>query len=193
MAILNILTRTSARPNYFRGLRDSLLQQQFDGDMMHIVSTDNDDPYVEGDIVLHQKRPSGNYPYNLYFNEMIKSVPDGWVLHLDDDDELTTPYSLQTMADAITSEDDLLLWKVRLKPNRIVPKEMYRTPQIGQISGIGFLVHRKHWIDWPKKQCGDGYVIREYYKKLRPVWMDKILTGRQPPYREGLAQRNDKC
>ena len=181
--IINVLTRTHNRPNYFKHCRESVLSQKYDGEINHIISVDDsrDLKYVSGDITI---KVGGNdkfsYPYNLYFSDMIHHVKEGWILHLDDDDMLTRPNSIQTMIEHISSESDLLLWKVDFREMGIVPKQCFgKIPIIGDISSIGFLVHSKHWKDWTPIKCGDFYVIEKYYKKLNPVWINDVLTGLQ--------------
>ena len=178
--LVNILTRTHNRPNYFKRCRDSILMQNYE-DITHIVSSDREeDEYIEADKIIQIGEQDGQYPVNLYFNEMIKHVEDGWILHLDDDDKLMRPDSIQVMADHISDENDILLWKVDCKDWGIFPKRCFgKTPAITDISGIGFLVHSKQWEDWRPIKCGDYYVIEQYYKKLNPVWIDDILTGIQ--------------
>ena len=184
--MFTILTRTSNRPNYFQTCRQSILEQTTGA--YHIVSTDDAaDTYPEGDLVLPVERQPGRC-HNLYFNYMRYHVPNRapWVVHIDDDDQFTTPDALATIQKHIQDENSLLLWKVDLG-EYVVPTSWGNPPKPGDISGIGFCVHVKHWVPWQGIPYGDYHVISRYYQKLNPVWIPEILTRCQTGPGHGLA------
>lgn len=157
----NILTRTSGRANYFKKCCESLDRQTFK-DFIHIVGTDDFDsiqyikdsgrnpilmdPIRRDSRILH---PVMSSPYNLYFNIMYNYVVDGFIIFLDDDDEFSSDYSLEIMAELLGKQksisETLLFWQVLFQGKRLIPNAfdgrfLYPT----NVSGIGFTFHSKY-------------------------------------------------
>lgn len=177
-----IITRTSARPNFFARCRASLLSQTHKNYFHLVVSDDLSDKYPigQGDLLLRVK-PLAGRGHNTYFNLAAEHIPPShpWVIFLDDDDELISRHALEIIANAIHDADNILLWQV-LFPDCILPGQRFGLPpEPGQITGIGFCYHVSHWIDWLPLPLGDFAVIQELYQELRPVWINQILTGMQ--------------
>lgn len=190
---INILTRTSGRPLYFKKCRESILSQTHKN-IKHLISSDSkNNTYLKGieyidvkpikieDVKL--KKGETFAPYNLYLNDLLQEVKDGWVLILDDDDAFVSEDSLSEIVSHINSEDDLLFWRVQF-PNQLIPSDKYwmKEPQECQISMIGFMFHSK-WInnfkfDYLTK--GDYRVIKTLWNLIpNKIWIDKILTKLQ--------------
>lgn len=185
--LVNVITRTSNRPLFFYCNRESILSQDYDN-IRHLVSYDDEatkeyiDKYPQSEELSTYfiPRPSfkkDHFPYNLYCNELMSHVKDGWIMFLDDDDILSRPDSISEIVKRINSEDDLILWKVQF-PNRTVPKFINRTPKMGDISAIGFMFHSKHVVPnmWDDRQGSDYRVIHKLYRQLKPVWIDEVYT-----------------
>jgi len=185
--LINVLTRTHNRPNYFRVCRESILNQTHKN-INHIVGSDTECNYYDDYIKLeHQKldpQPDrlASYaaPWNLHLNELAKHVEDGWVMYLDDDDKFIYNNSVETIVNNIENEDEMLLWRVDINgvvyPNdahfgKIVP---------GNITGIGFMFHSKYlpvrWYSW---NFGDYRVMNELSKKIKQRWINLVLTQTQ--------------
>jgi len=190
--MITVITRTSGRPRFFARCRQSVLNQSRKA--WHVVAYDDPhDDYPEGDDLLRLLHFSGRQS-NRYFNVVfgLDKIPDShpWVMFLDDDDHLLTTTAIETIENAITSDDDLLLWQVQFPHGRLVPGGAFgQPPEPGNITGIGFCYHKKHWRDWPPVDFGDYMVISQLYMRLRPVWIDAVLTGMQVG--PGMGQRLD--
>lgn len=191
--MLSVLTRTSNRPIFFSYCLKSVQEQTIKP--YHIISVDTpEDTYAlgKGDTVVHIPQMDGRAS-NLYFNVMRRYIPkkSPWVMFLDDDDHFLTPTAVETIQQHITSDDDLILWQVQF-PWGVVPGQgLGEPPQPGNITGIGFCYHSKHWIDWVPQSFGDYFVIAQLYMRLKPVWIDQILTGMQSG--PGHARRLDRA
>lgn len=179
--MFTILTRTANRPNFYARCMASINEQTTSMDTYRIVSRDNThDTYMYNDpspnIVIEMNQEAGR-GHNLYFNTMRLYVQSDfpWIIHLDDDDRFTRPDALQIIADHIQHNNQLILWRVRAH-DRIIPEHLGHRPMFGDITGIGFAVHAKHWINWQAVPGGDFLVIDQYYRTLEPVWIDEILT-----------------
>lgn len=185
-----VITRTSGRPKFFEECRRSVVTQSVKP--YHLVGYDNtDDTYPEGDEVAYLVYAPGR-GHNLYFNTLRHYIPrkSPWVIFLDDDDKFMRLDALALIRDAITSENDIILWRVDFGNNRLVPARIGETPEPGNISGLGFCYHSKHWVNWPGYPMGDFFVISQLYKSLNPIWLPDVLTGLQAE--PGMGKRMDK-
>ena len=186
---LNLLTRTHNRETYFKACRASVESQTYK-DINWIVGSDTECPYYPQAIKLFKDYrqplliPQGHYhaPYNLYLNQMQELVKDGWIMAIDDDDNFTTPKAVQIIMNAIKSEDDLLIWKVQITPNWIVPSNETFGKYIKAMdfSGIGMCWHSKRKPDWGRISMGDyRAAIQLINSGCKPVWIDRVLTATQ--------------
>ena len=98
--MLTIITRTSSRKELFLRLVKSINNQPMRRDIQQIVLADNEDAYnYASDIcfwlakysyrvaMVKSKSDSPGF-YNLYINDGLEMVKDGWILIVDDDDYL---------------------------------------------------------------------------------------------------------
>jgi glycosyltransferase involved in cell wall biosynthesis len=194
--LINIITRTRNRPGFFQ-LNVSSLNQQTYKNLHHIVTyqVDEDIDYIsnykysnttlvkvpnlikdnslekdiEGLTLTHS-------PYNLFINEAHKSIKEGWVMYLDDDDILSFTNTIEFLVSEINKYDleTKHLWKVQF-PNWTTPTDFYFRSYIegkpfknSQISMIGMLFHSSHLdkIQFHEWACGDYFAFKELDKKL---------------------------
>ena len=201
--IVNILTRTSGRPKYFKNCIESIRKQTYPN-INHLISVDDDasekyvkeytDNYIrvekyKGNIprwdpVIRVRRPA---PYNLYLNDLREQVIEGWIMFLDDDDIFTENNAIEEMIKNIRTDDDLVLWKVRF-PERIIPGDVLFNKKmiaLNHFSMIGFMYNKKYddQAKFDYYSGGDFFFISQLAPKIpNSVWIDKIYTG---------IQRND--
>lgn len=188
--MFTILTRTANRPKMFKRCRESILVQSLPA--WHVVcSDDENDTYPEGDVVARIKRDTTQHRgHNLYLNFMrsLAHVDGPWVICLDDDDQFHTPNALKKIAAAINNssggENTIVLWQVKIGERTvpdIVPTGVppFDFPLVGNVTGIGFCIHVKNWIDWQAKSAGDFTVMLDHYRNLTPVWIPETLTSMQ--------------
>jgi len=213
--LVNILIRTSKRPNYFRTCMESVHSQTYPN-IRTIVSYDNEESldYVSAyrDIEAIRVFPGpepyaplpADYPYdyyrlhpNLYLNTLMDLVSDGFVVYLDDDDKFMHSDSLEVIVNHISSSDDLLIWKVQF-PGRYLPEDKFfgKKPVFGHIGTCGFAFHSKYipQVRWEGWSGGDYRVVSALYDLVpNKVFIDKILTGIQRDYRGGgMGKQTDK-
>ena len=209
--LINILTRTSGRPEGFKVALDSVRSQTYKN-INHIIATDdiNSEYYLQSENVNYMffnrshfankvapspaRRSSIKLPHNLYFNEMIKHVKEGWILYLDDDDRLSSNTIIEELVEQIKPTDDLLLWKTKFPSNLIQgsilpPNE--GPPQPGQIDGHchGVNSRCKDKIEWIGWNFSDFYVIDKLYNEIENKrWLDLILVEKS---QIGMGKRGD--
>ena len=61
-----------------------------------------------------------HFPYNLYFIRAEKKIREGWVIYLDDDDQLYKDTALEELVNGITDEDTLYFFRVS-KGDELLP------------------------------------------------------------------------
>lgn len=194
--MLNIITRTSGRPNGFKRCSDSIKNQTYKH-VRHIVSIDSleDKEYVEKagvDFYFIDKQKIKSKPdipnpntgkkfiYNLYFNELFSKVKDGWILILDDDDFLANSNVVQTMVNRIQNNSDMLIWQMRYPTGVLLPSiaEMVVKPRLGRIGSPCVMVHSSiaKTIKWDGWKCGDyRYISQVWDKTETKQWLKKPL------------------
>jgi GT2 family glycosyltransferase len=195
--VLNILTRTCDRPNRFRRLKESIKAQKWGGKVWHIVSIDRPCDYVDADVIvpalgtIAPNPPDSDQryrdaPYNLYVNDLLEAVEDGWILILDDDDELLDEKALAALEPYMTDPDKMLVCRFAMNLPRS-EKVMVMPVNFGDelvandvaCSCVVFHSKWKHLAKWHGKYCGDFYGMSNLSKKLPVVWVDKVLAGTQ--------------
>jgi glycosyltransferase involved in cell wall biosynthesis len=207
---INILTRTSNRPNSFKRCVESVKNQTYKK-IRHIVSIDDvkDEEYVKSlgveyifidkdkvssEIDIPDPKTGKRFIFNLYFNILINKVEDGWILFLDDDDYLADNNAVQKMVNQIKNNTDLILWQMRYPNGMTLPsiQELGLPPKIARIGAPCFMVHQSiaKGIRWDGWKCGD-------FRFIQKVW---AATTKKQIVKEslihlggvGLGLRNDQ-
>ena len=127
--VINILTRTGRRRNYFERLQRSIFSQPYPL-TRHIKSIDypNCDYLSQSRDVIYveQRKELGEAFYNLYLNELGNRVTKGWVIILDDDSKLIDPNFITLLAKECEKADttDVLLYQTYIYPyKQIIPSD----------------------------------------------------------------------
>jgi len=194
--LINILVRTSGRPNYFRSCIESIHAQNYKN--LNIwVSVDNGDKYTFSypvypitvkppkiELSIRAKTAVGKFcPYNDYFNQMHKEIKSGLIMYLDDDDKLNNRDALKEIAEEHKKGNDLIFWKANVGGKIVPPAEYWEEePAIFNISGIGFAFDAKYkklaeWTPWKR---GDFRVANKLYHGItNQGWINKVLAKTQ--------------
>ena len=197
--LLNVLVRTSNRPNHFARCYKSIRLQTYKNVRL-IVSYDDETTkeYVKGyniDALVGfdrledwSKIPPENFhpgysekafPPNGYFNKMMGHTKPGYILYLDDDNLLSSPKSLEEIAGRITGSRQMLLWRVQF-PGYLVPDNYHfrHIPGPCQVDTAGFAFH----TDYIKHAIWDGYNYSDFRTALNlflhipeKVWINEPL------------------
>lgn len=207
---INILTRTSGRPNYFKENCKSIKAQTYPH-IKHIVCADDDYSFDYAsrlcDHVVRLDRPKKreeygimHSPYNLYCNRLMDEVEDGWIFFLDDDNIFKDDSSVNTIMNSTDSEDDLLIWKGEIH-NKIIPSFSFgKGVALADIDTFCFMFHSKHkWAaQWDEVKESDFRVALKLFRLLKVKWIDKIIAKvnnditLHGPTGVGLGNRKDK-
>ncbi len=208
--VINILIRTSGRPNYFKECIESVYKQTYQNYNI-IVGCDDDESvnYVQPNkcrLVRYEKgkdnlpaiKNNPEYgiaaPYNLYMNELHKEVTEGFILYLDDDDCLQNENSLKEIADNLKSENDILFFRIQFPNNRVVPSDSNfgKPPVLCDIDTVGFCFHHKYAVSWEGYKRGDYRVAKKLYETIpNKIYLNKILTKINRKVANGFGRRDD--
>lgn len=174
---LNILIRTSMRPEFFKICIESVLSQKYSNYHIFICfdkieSESYLDGYKERDnmtIFYIQNESTEKYKFNLYNNELMNMVKDGFILFLDDDDMFTHEYCLRIINEHLKSDKNILIWKFMRPDKLIYPTTESDEIHLGEIDTTSVCFHNKfkHLVKWKDTQCGDFHFYSELFRKLK--------------------------
>ena len=188
--LINILIRNCYRPNLFKKCIQSILSQKYNNYKL-IMCYDDDRclEYLEklpkNDKIVYFKASnidkSKQYFYNLYMNELLDKVKDGYIMFLDDDDKLSHSKVLLDISNNIDNEDSILLWMVKFQNILIYPKDINsKIIKDCQISGIGYCFHSKYKnnIKWKSISGADRMFYNSIIKndKINKKLINMVLT-----------------
>lgn len=201
--LINILTRTNQRPQFFSENRSSIAGQTCKK-YRHLVSYENEETlaYLKkynlppADLVkVARAGTGGSHPYNLFVNDMMARVTEGWIMFLDDDDLFTTPQALSIIAAQLKDEDSLVIWRAWF-PAKTIPvnRDVHQIAQ-GDITSCCFAFHSKHKEkgQWHEFRAGDYRCFDQLRQFLKPIFLEDILAKINRTDRgEGAGEACDK-
>lgn len=169
MVLINILTRTGNRENYFKILKDTIDIQTYKN-IRHIKSNDNPNcTYLNNEIDVFPviaDRSTGEVFYNLYLNELGEQLKEGWVVILDDDSKLIDTYFLEKLAEVCekSNQDEVLIYKIRLARGSFLPSDNnFQNNRIvkANVDMANFCIHSSAFskFKFHTKSCGDFYFL----------------------------------
>ncbi len=175
-SLINILIRTSNRPDSFTKCINSILIQKYNNYRV-IICYDKEesklylDNYKDNDKIeyfpINIVNPN-KYKFNLYCNHLMDKVKDGYIMFLDDDDILCHDLVLNIINDHLKTENDLLIWRF-MRPDKLIYPKNSSNILLGSIDTTCFCFHNKfkNLYRWGDKQCGDYYFISGLIKKKK--------------------------
>jgi len=188
--LVNILTRTSNRPNAFELNKMSVRSQTYKN-IRHVVCVDNDTTekyvklYSDVDYIMVDREQiikedtsinpnTGKYsPHNLYFNQLMLEVKEGWVMILDDDDRLANIKVIETIMEKLPNEDSMAIFQMRFPNNKPIPANgtLNQRPRLGNIGSPCIIFHSKYLegVKWDGWKCGDFRFIDKIFNKIKTV------------------------
>ena len=185
----NILIRNTYRPSYADKCLNSILSQSYQN--FKIIMCYDDDycleylnkyktnPKIEIFKATDVDKNSGSAWYNLYCNQLVNRVKDGWIMYLDDDDMFATNNALKIIANSLKTTNDIVFWKVKKNNILIYPININNIIK-DQITASGVCFHSKYKdvVKWKSQESGYYYFIADLLNNvnLNRKFIDKILT-----------------
>jgi len=128
--MITIITRTHDRPEMLKRNIESIKKQTYKK-IIHLIVADNEkaEKYAkelnpEAIVIRVKKSSDGKAFYNLYLNEAMKHVKEGWMMFVDDDDYLINPNCIKELMKAM--KDDKLVYICRFRRGeRLKPAKAY--------------------------------------------------------------------
>jgi cellulose synthase/poly-beta-1,6-N-acetylglucosamine synthase-like glycosyltransferase len=174
--LINILIRTSNRPEYFKTCIESVLKQKYENYNVYICF----DKMESLSYLTHfknnekieyfpvYKKSKEKYKFNLYCNDLLDKVTDGYVIFLDDDDKFCHNNVLKILNDVI-DEQTLVIWKF-FRPDKLIYPTNIKKIILGEISACAFSGHIKSYENcrWWDKRNGDYNFITQVIDKNNP-------------------------
>lgn len=198
--IINILTRTSGRPNAFKQCVDSINSQAYDN-INHMIITDDEVNFdyihkyyndgihlVDREALIKNDKSvnpnTGVYsPHNLYFNGIKDYVKDGWVIYLDDDDYLIDNMVILDIVNEINlvDEDTIIYWRMLYGNGNVLPIIIDDTnpPKLGGIGSPCFTYNTKYLdgVIWDGWKCADFRVVSKLHNTIPNYkWVPKNMA-----------------
>ena len=209
----NILIRNTYRPNMFKECIESVQEQTHIipilGNNVRIICCYDDkrsSKYLKKyknmfkNINLLEIVPNKSntlQEYNLYCNNLMDKVKDGWILFLNDDNKFLNKHTLSNISKNIDNEDDIIFWSIPLgdaKKNNVYAK-MLKNIDLNTGKQMtcdawktGFCVHSKH-IRKARATAGhdglDNFLANLLKKnKFNKKFLDQIVV--HPVYNKRL-------
>ena len=184
---INILVRNTYRPSYFKKCIDSILNQDYDNYKVIIC-------YDDDNCIEYLEQYKNNYKieifkatevdkshqtfYNLYCNQLLDKVQDGWIIFLDDDDMFSNYNVLKDINTYLTQDNNLVFWKFK-RPDALIYPDINLLKR-DTIANCGYCFHSKYknLSQWKSWQGGDyDYIIGLIQKNnFNKNFIDKVLT-----------------
>jgi hypothetical protein len=172
---LNILIRTSMRPEYFKTCIESVLSQNYTNYNIFICYDKKESfSYLENYSTIHnisihyiEINSDEKYKFNLYNNFLMSLVNDGFILFLDDDDMFAHNNVLKIINENLLNDDTILLWKF-MRPDKVIYPSNVENIQLGEIDTTSVCFHNKHkeLSVWNDKKNGDYYFYSNLFKAI---------------------------
>lgn len=147
--LINILIRTSNRPQLFARCLDSITTQTYPHYRI-IVAYDRPEAltYIPDDLTKLFVTADNSLPffYDRYCNQLRTLVDEGWFFFLDDDDILTRPTILEELAQHLTGPHEAIICQF-LRNGLAKPRTPYIRRRIIEEGKIGLpclVLHSKH-------------------------------------------------
>jgi hypothetical protein len=188
--LINILIRTSNRPNDFEECINSILTQTYTNyrviicydkeESLHYLKKFENNENIEYDSIYIDSEK--HYKFNLYCNHLMSKVSDGWIIFLDDDDKLCHKYVLNELVNHIrkgNNTDNLFIWNF-FRPDKLVFPKNINDIILGEIDTCNFCFHSKfkEEVKWGDKKCGDYRFFKKLIKKydFNLYLINKVFT-----------------
>jgi len=186
--LVNVISRLSNKRLHTEMMIRSVTGQTYQP-INHILGADVELDFMDKSKYIELKLGELEYPqpyistypapYNKHCETLGKHCKEGWVCYMDYDDMYTREDSIETIVKHIKHDNQMLVWKVQITPQFIVPSKSFaKEITAGDFSGIGFMFHTKHLpVKWSTWSYGDFRVAKQLEQRgLEVVWINQILS-----------------
>ena len=180
---ITILIRTCYRPLLFKKCIESILEQRY-SNVNILICYDNKDaeeyinPYINKikncSAFYFTIESREKYKFNLYCNELLNRVKDGYCIYLDDDNEFTHHNCLHIINHYL-QENKLCVWKY-LRGDKIIYPDSPNIIHKGEIDSSSFCFNHtiKQYGQWWDKPCGDYHFFTTVLTNISKIHNNSV-------------------
>ena len=183
---IHIIIRTHLREDYFQRAIESIREQDYQNYIIHVAYDHPDSlkyikKYVGEKMMVHQviRKSPENAFFDLYCNDVKGKINNGWIMFLDDDNQLTHPKCLKIINEYLQKKKKIVVWSF-LRPGRVIKPQLDKL-RYGDIDNCSYIFH--HSI----KNCGqfgdfygsDFQFVESLLTKHKSVLISFILVSTQ--------------
>lgn len=189
---LNILIRTSMRPEMFKACIESVFNQEYRNyhiyicyDSIECLEYLNEYDIKHDNITTFFVKSNSveEYKFNLYNNMLMDKVNDGFIIFLDDDDVYTHNLCFKIINENITIDTDTIIWHF-MKQDKIIKVKHISNIRWSEVDTtmVCFNNKFKKLSTWKPIKCGDYHFYKKLlynlfrFKKSNIIKIDYILT-----------------
>lgn len=187
--IINVLIRTSNRPENFKRCIKSVLEQKYKNykvlvchdkiESLNYLNKYKDNDKIEYFPVITESNEK--YRFNIYCNQLLNKVKEGYVVFLDDDDMFCHDKVFNVL-NYCMDDESLLIWKF-FRPDKLIFPSSLKSINLGEIDTSSFCCNIKNYQNckWGDGKNGDYCFINQVMEKNIPKtkFLNKILTKTQ--------------
>lgn len=173
--MITILTRSGNRQKDFEELRTSINQQT--KKPAHFISNDNPEcTFLSNEknvfpVVAEPEK--GAAFYNLYLNELVSKVEEGWIIILDDDSKLIDNTFIEKLMNICkkTSNDKIIIYQSFIgKSKRKIPNDSNMENKLIKQCKIDMSCFCAHvsvlkQVEFDGRRCGDYNILKKLKDK----------------------------
>jgi hypothetical protein len=150
------------------------------------------------EVMMRPDIPSPNtgdrFIYNLYLNDVLSKIDEGWVIIIDDDDSFAADDSLATIVRNMQFTDDMIIYQMRYPNGNLLPEhfDFHKPPQYSRIGMPCITVHHSlaKKVNFDGWKGGDfRYISKIYEVAANKRWIQQPLI--QIGNRGGFGKRVD--
>lgn len=183
---IHILTRSGNRYRSFFHLKESLEKQTYKN-YIHYISNDNKDctflknekHIINVDHLKKKKRNFRHCPYNIYLNELVKEVHDGWIIIIDDDAKFINDNFLLQLARIChyQTKEKIIIFKTYLGPSK-TEFPLSIDLELGKVDMSNICIHSSVLKKFPFDDlcCGDYHLLRKLKRNNFQFYFPKVLS-----------------
>ena len=186
---LHILMRTSNRPECFQTAIESILEQTYQNFDVTICYDKKEslsylEPYKNHEKIQYfhvEETCQDKYKFNLYCNQLMEKINDGYILFLDDDGIYLGNRCFEIINSYIR-DNDMIIWKF-LRPDKLVHPSNEDKLCLGEIDTSMVCFHHslQEKSSWGSKQYGDYSFYKPLFenKTIKKQFVNHVLTTTQ--------------
>jgi glycosyltransferase involved in cell wall biosynthesis len=131
--------------------------------------------------------------YDLYLNDKLRDIEQGWIFFLDDDKEITSSRTLDNISERLTEDDIMLVGQHRMKSRLLPDGDLWGVLPFKRahidMSCFIFNVKHKELCHFDGHGAGDWRTAKRMAEVLRVEWLREPFTTADNDGNSGKAEK----